>query len=254
MPAPLPGAFLDRPIAHRGLHGPGVPENSLAALRAAVEAGYGIEIDIQHAAGGVPVVFHDYDLQRMVGSEGYVADTPLDALGKMRLGTSDQSIPTLAQALREVAGRVPLLIEIKDQDGRLGEAIGELPDRVAAALVNYSGPVAAVSFNPHSVAAFAAAAPKVAVGLVTCGFEEDDWPMLDDATRERLARIEDFDRVGASFLAHDARDLANPALRALKDRGVPVLSWTACSAADEAAARTVADNVLFEGYAPHGWE
>lgn len=250
MSAPLPQVFLERPIAHRGLHGPGVPENSLAAIRAAVEAGYGIEIDIQHAAGGEPVVFHDYDLERMVGAEGYVADTSVEDLVKIKLANTDECIPTLAEALREVAGRAPLLIEIKDQDGRLGNNIGDLQNNVAEALNGYDGPVAVISFNPYTVAAFIEAAPEIAAGLTGCGFIEDEWPMLDDETREQMARLEDFESSGASFLAHDARDIDNAAVRALKAQGVPILAWAVNSPEDEARVRQIADNIEFEGYEP----
>lgn len=246
---PLHPDFLARPIAHRGLHGHGVPENSLAAIRAAVAAGYGVEFDIQHNAEGEPVVFHDYDLQRMIGIEGFIADTPKEELAKMRLGKTEEGIPTLVEVLREVAGRVPLLIEIKDQDGRLGENVGDLQDRVASVLAGYDGPVAVMSFNPETMVAFSRVAPNVTAGLVTCAFDEDDWPMLDEGSRGRLGRLEDFDRAGASFVSHDCADLANPALGALRARGVPVLTWTIRSPEAEARARAQgADNVTFEDY------
>lgn len=248
MTAELHPDLLRLPIAHRGLHGPGVPENSLAAFRAAIEAGYAIELDVQHSAEGEPMVFHDYDLLRMAGSEGFIADTTVADLAKLRLGKTEEGIPTLAEVLRMVAGRVPLLIEIKDQDGRLGENIGDLQDRVATLLQAYDGPVAVMSFNPEAVAAFARAAPKVAAGLITCAFDEDDWPMLEAEHRARLNALSDYERSGAVFVSHDCRDLANPALAALKARGVPVLSWTVHSAEEEALARRVADNVTFEGY------
>lgn len=248
MTAALHPDLLRVPIAHRGLHGPGVPENSLAAFRAAIEAGYGIELDVQHAAEGEPMVFHDYDLLRMAGSEGFIADTTTAELAKLRLGKTEESIPTLAEALRMIAGRAPLLIEVKDQDGRLGENIGDLQDRVASMLRPYEGPVAVMSFNPETVAAFSRASQKVAAGLVSCAFEEDDWPMLEAEDRDRLSALGDFDRSGAVFLSHDRRDLANPALLALKARGVPVLSWTVRSPEEEALARTVSDNITFEGY------
>ena len=240
--------FLRLPVAHRGLHGPGVPENSLAAIRAAVAAGYAIEFDIQPAAGGTPMVFHDYDLSRMAGDECFVADTSVEDLAAMRLLGSDEGVPTLADVLAEVDGRAPLLIEIKDQDGRMGPNVGELSKAVAAALKGYEGPVAVMSFNPHSVAAFAKAAPGVTVGLTTCGYDADEWPMLDDATRAHLAAIADFDRVGASFISHDKADLANPAVAALKARGVPVLCWTIQSPEQESVARQIADNITFEDY------
>lgn len=248
MPAPLPPAFLARPIAHRGLHRPGLPENSLAAARAALDAGYGIECDIQPAADCTPMVFHDYDLARLTGHEGFIADLRPAALAALRLLGSDEAIPTLADLLRLVAGRVPLLIEIKDQDGRLGPHIDTLHDRVAADLAGYDGPVAVMSFNPHTVRAFGRAAPDLPRGLVSCDFNADDWPMLDNATRARAAAITDFDAAGASFISHDWRDLDAAPVAALKSRGVPVLCWTVRSRDDEATARQTADNITFEGY------
>ena len=249
MPA-LPPEFLRRPVAHRGLHGPGVPENSLAAFRAAVAAGYGIECDIQQGAAGPPVAFHDDDLHRLTGRDGPIRACAADELARLRLLGSDQPVPTLRQMLDEVAGRAPLLIEIKDQDGALGADVGDLQDRVAEVLQGYAGPVAVMSFNPETAARFHAAAPGVAVGLTTCGFHADDWPGVAAPDRARLAGIEDFARSGASFVSHQFRDLQNPAVQRLKAQGVPVLCWTIRSAQDEAVARLDADNITFEGYAP----
>ncbi len=242
--------FLRLPIAHRGLHGPGVPENSMAAFRAAIAAGYGIECDIQRASDGTALVFHDDDLPRLTGAEGLVSALGIDALSQLRIMGSAEPIPTLAELLDEVAGRVPLLIEIKDQSLRISAEVGDLQAEVARLLSGYDGPVAVMSFNPHAVAAFHAAAPGVTVGLTTCGYEAWDWPMLDEATRAHLAAILDFDRVGASFISHDRTNLDNPAVAALKARGVPVLCWTVCSPKEEAIARRVADNITFEHYLP----
>ncbi|WP_449044422.1 glycerophosphodiester phosphodiesterase family protein [Paracoccus versutus] len=242
--------FLRLPIAHRGLHGPGVPENSMAAFRAAIAAGYGIECDIQRAADGTALVFHDDDLPRLTGAEGLVSALGIDALSMLRIMGTAEHIPTLSELLAEVAGRVPLLIEIKDQSLRSSAEVGALQAEVARLLAGYGGPVAVMSFNPHAVAAFHAAAPGVTVGLTTCGYEAEDWDMLDAETRAHLAAIADFDRVGAGFISHDRRDLANPAVTALKARGVPVLCWTVRSAAEEAEARHVADNITFEHYLP----
>lgn len=244
----LPAAFLTRPIAHRGLHAPGVPENSLAAAQAAIEAGYGIELDIQPARDGTPLVFHDHDLRRLTGAEGLVSGLDPQALAGLRLLGTDQPVPTLRQFLDLVDGRVPLLIEIKDQDMGLGRNIGRLHDAVAQALQGYGGTVAVMSFNPHVVEAFHRIAPHVPVGLTTCGFDADDWPGIPEERRSHLAGISDFDSSGACFVSHDKRDLANPRLDALKAQGVPVLCWTIRSPAEEALARRVADNITFEGY------
>lgn len=245
----LPEGFLNRPIAHRGLHSPGVPENSLAAAEAAIAAGYAIELDIQGAAGGAAMVFHDYDLTRLVGDEGYVADMTPEDLAVFRLRDSDEAIPTLPVYLRKIAGRAPLLIEIKDQDGRLGRNIGDLHHRVVKALEGYAGPVAVMSFNPYVITALHKIAPTIAVGLITCDFNAKDWPMLDDEARHRMADIDAFATSGASFISHERTDLRNPRVDALRAQGVRVLCWTVRSPAEETAARAYADNITFENYA-----
>ena len=252
MPA-LPAGFLGAPIAHRALHdrAAGRPENSAAAVRAAVAAGYGIEIDIQPSADGVPMVFHDYDLARLTGREGRIADLTAAELAALPLLGGEEGVPTLAQVLALVAGRVPLLIEVKDQDGAMGPKVGPLERAVAAALRGYDGPVAVMSFNPHSVAALAATAPDVPRGLTTWEWEprEAAEDGVDAAACARLRQIADYDRVGASFISHHHRDLARPRVAELKAKGAAVLCWTIRSRAEEAEARRIAQNVTFEGYA-----
>ncbi len=244
----LPDAFLTTPITHRALHGTGIPENSLAAVRAAVAAGYGIEVDIQPSADGVAMVFHDDTLDRLTGETGPVATRTADELGRIALTGGYEGIPTLSEVLETVGGQVPVLIEIKDQDGAMGTDVGPLERAVADALKGYTGPVAVMSFNPHAVAAMAELAPDVPRGLTTCAWDSDEAAALPEARRAHLAAIADFDRVGASFISHDRRDLANPSVAALKARGVPVLCWTVRSLAEESQAREIADNVTFEGY------
>jgi len=249
-PVALPVAFLGAPIAHRALHDikAGRPENSPAAFRAAIAAGYGIECDIQPSADGVPMVFHDYDMKRLTGIPGRIRSRSAAELRAIRLLGGEDGIPTLAEMLTLVAGRVPLLIEIKDQDGAMGPGVGALEDAVAAALRDYSGPVAVMSFNPHSVAAFARAAPGIPRGLTTSAYSADDWPLLTPPIRDRLREIPDYDAVSASFVSHEARDLSRPRVAALKAQGAGVLCWTIRSAEAEAEARRIAENVTFEGY------
>lgn len=241
--------FLRLPIAHRGLHDEALPENSMGAFLAAMALGYGIECDIQRAMDGTPMVFHDYELARLTDiKNGTVASSTPAQLTRLHLLETGETIPTLRQMLDEVAGRVPLLIEIKDPTIASGPEVGSLPARVADELRDYAGPVAVMSFNPHVIAAFHKAAPGIAVGLTTCGYEAGEWDMLDAQTRAHLAAIADFDAVGASFISHDRNDLDNPAVMALKARGIPVLTWTIRSPAQEAEARAVADNITFEHY------
>ena len=187
---PLPASFRRLRIAHRALHdrSAGRPENSRAAVRAAVAAGYGIEIDIQPSGDGVPMVFHDYDLHRLTGQGGRIRAHSARDLGAIRILDAEDGIPTLAEVLEIVAGRVPLLIEVKDQDGDMGPGVGPLEHAIAQVLAGYAGDVALMSFNPHSVAALAALAPGVARGITTSAYGED-WPLLSRAARDRLRGV-----------------------------------------------------------------
>jgi glycerophosphoryl diester phosphodiesterase len=248
----LPNAFLDVPIAHRALHNVAVgrPENSLSAIQAAIAGGYGIEIDVQLTSDGAAMVFHDYDLPRLTGQQGQINQlTQAQAQALPLLGGAGETVPTLPQVLAAVAGQVPLLIEIKDQDGAMGPNVGSLEQAVATAISGYVGPLAVMSFNPHSVAAMADFAPDVARGLTTCDFAKDEFD-LDDAELADLRDIQDFDRVAASFISHWSSDLTRPSVQRLRDAGVPVFCWTIRSQSEEAQARKLCDNVTFEGYTP----
>jgi glycerophosphoryl diester phosphodiesterase len=244
--------FLRVPIAHRAFHdvAAGRPENSLAAMTAAIGRGYGIEIDIQPSADGRAMVFHDYDLERLTGESGPIRSRSAAELSGLMLKGGTEGIPTLEKVLAHVAGRVPLLIEIKDQDGALGPDVGGLERTLAACLAGYRGPVAVMSFNPHSVMAMAQLAPDVPRGLTTCGFSREDWPLVPQARLDELRGIPDYGRSGACFISHQVEDLHSPRVAELKAQGAGVLCWTVKSAEQEQQARTVAHNITFEGYAP----
>ena len=248
----LPEVFRRVPLAHRGLHdvSDARPENSRAGITAAIAAGYGIEIDLQLSRDGAAMVFHDYDLGRLTPETGPVRRRDAAALAQIPLKGGDEGIPGLPEILALVAGRVPLLIELKDQHGQMGETDGALEAATAAALDGYAGPVAVMSFNPHMVIDMAARAPHVPRGLVTCAFSAENWPLLREATRARLRAIPDYDAAGASFVSHAADDLDSPHLARLRARGARVLCWTVRSREAEARARAVADTVTFEGYLP----
>lgn len=248
----LPAAFLTHPIAHRALHDKalGRIENSLSAIRAAIAAGYAIEVDVQLSSDGQAVVFHDDDLPRLTDATGRVRDHTAAALAQIGLRGGSDTIATLAQVCALVGGAVPLLVEIKDQDGALGPNVGPLERAVADVLADYAGPVAVMSFNPHSMAQMAELALNLPRGLTTCAFDPRDVAGMPEPQRQQLRDITMFDAVGASFISHHADDLDAAPVAALQARGVPVLCWTIRSPAQEAAARKVAVNVTFEGYLP----
>lgn len=249
-PPTLPPDFLTRPIAHRALHdrAAGRPENSRAAVAAAVAAGYGIEIDLQLSADGVAMVFHDETLDRLTAERGPLSVRSAADLGAIRLTGAAEGIPTLDQILALVAGRVPLLIEIKDRSGCLGPTDGRLEAATARALAGYAGPVAVMGFNPHSLAHMAELAPAIPRGLTTCAFDPADWPGTPPARCAELAGIPDYHRTGACFLSHHWRDLDRPRLADLAARGAAILCWTIRSPLEEAIARKTAANITFEGY------
>lgn len=221
----------------------GRPENSRAAIRAAIAHGYGIEIDVQLSADNQAMVFHDYALDRLAHGSGPVRVVPAGTLGQTPLRGGDEGIPTLPEVLEIVAGQVPLLIEIKDQDGAMGDNLGPLEEATAAALGGYDGPVALMSFNPHIIARMAALCPDIPRGLVTSAYTAEDWP-LNTAMRDHLRGIPDFDRVGASFISHEAADPCSPA-RCRPETGrcqYPLLDHpVACGGSTSARGRTKCD-------------
>lgn len=250
MRALLPAAFLTTPLAHRGYHNraEGRVENSLAAFRAAIAAGYGIEMDLQLSADGVAMVFHDEWMERLTEASGFVKDFTAAELGRIQLRDSRETIPTLEQALILIAGQVPLLIEIKDQTETMQPTDGRLEAATAAVLSGYKGPVAVMSFNPHSVAHMARLAPTIARGLTTSAYDPDAWAPLSPETCDALRPIPDYDRTESSFISHEAADLARPRVAELRAQGAAILCWTIRSPEAEAAARKVAQNITFEGY------
>lgn len=246
----LDPAFYDVPLAHRALHdvAQGRPENSRAAIRAAIAGGYGIEVDVQLSADGAAMVFHDYGLDRLTGETGAVRAHDSRALGRVTLTGGDEGIPDLPEVLDLVGGQVPLVIEIKDQDGGMGPDVGALEAATAEAMAGYAGPLAVMSFNPHSVMRMAELVPDVPRGIVTSAYHYDDWP-LSASICDLLREIPDFDRVGATFISHEVGDLDRPRVAALKAQGAMICCWTIRSARQEAEARKIAHNITFEGYA-----
>ena len=248
---PLPDSFLRLPITHRALHdrAAGRIENSPLAIKAAVAAGYGIEVDLQLSKDGVPMVFHDENLDRLTDQSGPVNARTAAELGNIRLTGSTDTIPTLAEVLTLINGKVPLLIEIKDQSLVMGPTDGLLEAATAEVLKGYTGDVALMSFNPASVAHMAKLAPHLPRGITTSAYDPDDWAPMSAEMCAHFRAIPDYDATLSSFISHEAPDLARPRVAELKAQGAKVLCWTIRSAQAEAEARRVADNVTFEGYA-----
>jgi glycerophosphoryl diester phosphodiesterase len=237
-----------RPIAHRGLHGDGRVENTLGAAAAAVAADYGIEVDLQLTADGEVIVFHDDTLDRLTTGSGPVAVRTAAELKRVSFRASPERIPTLQELLDVVAGRTTLLLELKSEwngDGRLAA-------RVAAVLLRYAGPVAAMSFDPALVSALRKHAPGLPRGLVAQRrYSRRDWPQLSWPRRFLLGHLAHIYTTTPHFIAYAVRDL--PALAPLTCRhiwGMPLLTWTVQSEAERRRARFWANQMIFEGFRP----
>jgi len=248
----LPAAFFARPITHRGLHdrSKGVIENSPSAFRAAIAAGYGIELDVQLTSDAQAMVFHDYDMARLTGAQGAIQTRTAEVVRGMTLSDSDDTIFDLPAVLELVGGRVPLLIELKDQDGSMGPNVGPLERTVADALKGYHGDAAVMSFNPYSTTMMAQLAPDRPRGLVTSSYDPSNWAPLSAKTCNHLREIPDYDRSGASFISHEANDLSRPRVAELKAQGAAILCWTIKSQAQADEALKIAQNITFEGFIP----
>jgi len=219
-----------KPFAHRGLHGGGTPENSLAAFRAAAAGGFGIELDVQLSRDGEAMVFHDYELDRLTGAAGAVGDRTAAELGTIRLGGTDETVPTLAEALEVIAG-APLLIEVKAPDRHVRPLCGA----VARALASYIGPVGVMSFNPEVARWFSGPLR----GLVISEQGKRKW-------RGRIERNLALWRGRPDFLAYDIRDLPSETAAFARFEGRPVYTWTVRSDEDRARAAEHADQIIFE--------
>ncbi|WP_367947078.1 glycerophosphodiester phosphodiesterase family protein [Sphingopyxis sp. BSNA05] len=224
-PAPAAGrvAFLKgQPYAHRGLHGRGVLENSPAAFEAAIKLGHGIECDVQAAEDGRAFVFHDYELDRLTGQSGRIGNLRADDIDRIQLNDGHGKIPRLRETLAQIGGRVPVLIEIKSRNVR----VGPLCLSVRRALEGYGGKAAIMSFNPLVCAWFRKNADHIVRGLVVTEEDSGNW-------RGRIARHRNLWAAKPDFLAYDIRDLPSRFAAAQRARGLPIVTWTVRSAEQE---------------------
>jgi glycerophosphoryl diester phosphodiesterase len=247
------------PIAHRGLHDAkaGIIENSREAFKAAMSVGVGIECDLQPSAGGIPVVFHDETLDRLMATKGPVAKRDVAALQSLRYrqvpGGPDVTrcapIMTFESALTLVGGRVPLLVEIKSawtppDPGFIGH--------IARLALGYRGALALMSFDPAIMLALRDLAPDIPRGIVSGSYRTvtgDTWwaDQLSASRAAQLRDLADLDEVDASFIAYEVAALTTTPVMAAKARGLPVFAWTVRTPTDWASVRAAQAHPIFEG-------
>lgn len=243
---PDASALMGRYYAHRGLHGNqgDAPENSLLSFRKAVDAGYGIEFDVQLTRDRIPVVFHDESLQRVCGVSGNVRDYTLEELSQFRLMNSDERIPTLRDTLDTVAGKVPLIIEIKIHEDV--NAVCSTADKLIAA---YKGPYCIESFDPRAVRWYKQHRPQVVRGQLSCSFN----------TKERKESLPEFLVhhlltnliCRPDFIAYDHNDKNNLSRRLCRSLfHVLSVAWTIRSQEQLDKSRNDFDLFIFEQFIP----
>jgi len=152
--------------AHRGLHGNGIPENSMAAFKAALEGGYGIELDVHLLSDGNLAVMHDSLLNRTTGMPGRIEDLTTEQLKDYRLEGTDETIPEFMDVLTLFNGKAPLIVELKPVDGnhaRLAEAVCNM-------LETYPGPYCLESFDPRCILWLKKNRPRLIRGILAYNY------------------------------------------------------------------------------------
>lgn len=226
--------------AHRGLHDERFPENSMDAFRAALENGYGIELDVHLLSDGSLAVLHDSSLRRMTGRDGLVEDLTEAQLPDYRLADSACSIPTFRQVLDLYQGKAPMIVELKTAKGNYAA----LCDRVMEELRDYPGPYCLESFDPFAVRYLRKRYPQVVRGQLCCNFLHDPacpfpWFVRFLATTQMYNFLTKPDFTAFRF--GDRKNLATFLIRKLW--GVRGVTWTLQNKQDY-------DTALREGWLP----
>lgn len=241
-----------RPTAHRGLHDAkrGIIENTGPAFEAAIAKGYGIECDVRPAAGGLPVVFHDETLERLIDGRGPIGEVGPAQLKLLRHRTGGAPILTLGALLDLVHGRGPLLVEIKSEWGPPDLSfLGE----VARLASGYGGPIALMSFDPAVMSEIRELAPGVPRGIVSGSYAGEGW-WSGVLSRQRAAALSDLkesEAVEPDFYAYQVDALPTPATEAARHEAhLPLFTWTVRTAAQRQIAEKWADAMIFEGFEP----
>jgi glycerophosphoryl diester phosphodiesterase len=239
-----------RPIAHRGLHDAanGVIENTAGAVRAAIAANYGIEVDVQISADGEAMVHHDDVLGRLTDGAGRLDSFTAAELKRIPFRDSTERMMALPDLCDLVGGRITMLIELKsrfDGDGRL-------PARVAQVLAGYRGPVGPMSFDPRQMTMLRHKAPALVCGIIAAKYRPHPyWDQMPDWMQHGMGYLLTGLVARSQFVAYAVTDLpAFAPLLARRVAGLPLLTWVVRTDAERRCAARWADQMIFEGFRP----
>jgi glycerophosphoryl diester phosphodiesterase len=245
-----PDWLTARPVAHRGLHdaGRGILENMPAAAQAAVDGNFTIECDIQLTADGEAMVHHDNVLGRLTEGSGALLGMTAAELRAVKFNNTSERMMSLGDLCDLVAGRVPLVIEVKshfDGDRRL-------VSRMAEVLAAYSGLAVGMSFDPDQVVALRELIPSRPRGIVAeREYTEDEWPEASAEQRRGMTHLGHAFRTRPHFIAYWVNELPAAAPWIARNIfGLPLLGWTVRTPEQRARAARHADQMIFEGFVP----
>ena len=242
--------LMARPIAHRGLHDAarGLIENTAGAVAAAIEAGFGIEVDVQVSGDGEAMVYHDNTLGRLTEGAERLDRLTTAALKQVPFRGSSARMMTLSDLCDLVAGRATMAIELKsrfDGDDRLAS-------RVAAVLARYAGPAAPMSFDPRQIQVLRHKVPHIPCGIVAAKYHPHPyWDLMPVWMRRGMGYLLTGLAARPQFVAYAVADL--PAFAPLFARRVlrlPLLAWTVRTESERQRAMRWADQMIFEGLRP----
>ena len=240
--------LVAKPIAHRGLHDEalGLVENCEASFEAAIGQGFSIECDIQVTADEQAVVFHDDDVDRVLGGTGKVKHFTVRELKAMAFKHGKDRVQTLAELLEQVGGRSTLIIEIKS----LWDDNYILTDHAVHVLSSYQSPFALMSFDPNLIARVAATAPSIVRGITADRVIDPYYNTLPVAKRLAMQTYSHLPQTRPHFVSFDFTQLPFQPITEFRDSGHPIITWTIRSEEQEATARRWCDQITFENFNP----
>ena len=245
-----PDWLTARPVAHRGLHDAarGILENMPGAVQAAIAGNFSIEVDIQLSADGEAMVHHDNALGRLTEGSGALLGKTAAELKAVKFKNTPERMMTLGDLCSLVAGRVPLVIEVKSHFN--GDR--KLVARMAEVLAGYSGPAVGMSFDPDQVLALRELIPSLPRGIVAeREYTEDEWPEASVAQRRGMTHLRHAFRTRPHFVAYWVNELPAAAPWIARNIfGLPLLTWTVRTPDQRASAARYADQMIFEGFVP----
>ena len=234
----------ETPIAHRGLHTKDIPENSLSAFENALKNNYAIELDVQFTKDKEVVVFHDENLKRITNDTRNIEDVNYDELKNLRLGNTNEIIPTLEEVLELVDSKVAILIEIKDCKDYI-----ELSEKTYEILKGYEGNYAIQSFNPFILEWYKNNASEVVRGQLSGTFTEGS-ESLNSFEKFALKNMLLNFKSKPHYIGYDLEGIPKSKLESLRKKGVPIIVWTVKNKEDMEKAYKYSDNITFENFLP----